>query len=81
MYSYRVFCCADSGEDSVSGVLDTMIELKPGHIHVIKGRSWICEWVDVNHRGEPIANFLLNDERFIRAHLARKADYLKSLRG
>ncbi|PCI54183.1 MAG: hypothetical protein COB36_10865 [Alphaproteobacteria bacterium] len=58
-HEYRVFCCGkkEDGTDSVSGKLLTMLKLKAGHIHTIKGRKWRCEWVDKNGDGEPLANF------------------------
>lgn len=58
-HRYRVFCCGATGEDCVSGMLETVLPLEPGHRHMIKGREWYCEWVDKNTEGEPLANFRL----------------------
>jgi hypothetical protein len=59
LYRTRIFCCGKTGEDSIDGHLDTMIPLQAGHIHIIKGRKWRCEWVDKNDDGDPLANFRL----------------------
>jgi hypothetical protein len=61
MYKYKIFCCAESGEDSICGELISILPLKPGHSHVIKDRIWQCEWVDKNANGEPLANFRLQN--------------------
>lgn len=46
MYKYNVFCVGKDAEDCVSGVLETMILLKAGHIHRMKSRDWKCEHVE-----------------------------------
>ncbi|MGZ4975756.1 MAG: hypothetical protein ACXV8O_01290 [Methylobacter sp.] len=54
---YKIFCCGETADDCVGGVLETILPLESGHIHTIKNRKWRCEWVDKNMDGDPIANF------------------------
>lgn len=57
MHTYKVFCCGETGADSVEGTLETMVPLVSGHIHTIEGKQWRCDWVDKNTSGHLIANF------------------------
>lgn len=65
MFTYRIFCCGETGETSIAGGLETMLALKPGHKHTIKGREWYCDWVGKNIDGKPLANFRLSQSIII----------------
>lgn len=57
MYKARIFCVGETGDDCVSGWLETMIPLQVGHTHLIKGRYWLCVRVSEIRGGETIADF------------------------
>lgn len=59
-FNTRIFGMADKAEDCIAGTLDTMLPIKVGHVHTIKGKKWKCWRVGKNGNNETLADFKLD---------------------
>ena len=52
----RIFCKGETGADCEAGHLETLLPIKVGHVHAVKGRLWVVEKIGKNGNGETLAD-------------------------